>query len=363
MRAGEALPTEQDLCAGLGVSRTAVREALNRLATERLVSFRHSGAKHVLDYRRSAGLELLAALLVDGDGRIDPAVVRSVMEMRSALAPRRRPSRRRAARSRDTRVAARRFSTPCGAMPAISRPCRIMPATSGTVSSKPPATSPTASRTTPCAPATMPRSTCSPGCSPARRATSPSTPPCARRCARRDASTAESLARSLVRRGEESVRTALRALDCGEGDTQVSRNARTDSTTWSAENSPRTLGEALPIFLRHGSPRILLACVALAAAARLACRGLVARRPRTAGPDSRLLAAAGVVDPRLRPAHEAVPPLRARRRSSGPAQTPRPPPRSLELPHPVHPHALVPLLDPGADPSSASVSRPPCRSD
>ena len=50
----------------------------------------------------------------------------------------------------------------------------------------------------------------------------------------------------------------------------MSQNARTDSTTWSAENSPRTLGEALPIFLRHGSPRLLLACVALAAAARLA---------------------------------------------------------------------------------------------
>ena len=87
MPPGHALPSEQELAVQLGVSRTAVREALNRLATARLVSNRHSSSKHVLDYRQSAGLELLAALLVRPDGQVDPAVVASVMEMRSALAP------------------------------------------------------------------------------------------------------------------------------------------------------------------------------------------------------------------------------------------------------------------------------------
>lgn len=87
MRAGEALPAEQELADTLGVSRPAVREALNRLAAARLVSMRHSGGKRVLDYRRTAGLELLPALLVTRDDRIDPDVVRSVMEMRSAVGP------------------------------------------------------------------------------------------------------------------------------------------------------------------------------------------------------------------------------------------------------------------------------------
>jgi DNA-binding FadR family transcriptional regulator len=87
MPAGEALPAEQELAAGLGVSRTAVREALNRLAAARLVSIRHSGAKHVLDYRASAGLEILPLLLLASDGHVNADVVRAVVEMRSALAP------------------------------------------------------------------------------------------------------------------------------------------------------------------------------------------------------------------------------------------------------------------------------------
>jgi DNA-binding FadR family transcriptional regulator len=84
---GQSLPSELELAEGLGVSRPAVREALNRLAAERLLSIPHGASKQVLDYRRSAGLELLPALLVGTDGSIDPEVVRGVVEMRSALAP------------------------------------------------------------------------------------------------------------------------------------------------------------------------------------------------------------------------------------------------------------------------------------
>jgi GntR family transcriptional regulator, transcriptional repressor for pyruvate dehydrogenase complex len=87
MSPGDALPAEQDLASHLGVSRTVVREALSRLATARLVSMRHSGSKHVLDYRQSAGLELLSTLLIGPTGAVDPHIVASVMEMRSALAP------------------------------------------------------------------------------------------------------------------------------------------------------------------------------------------------------------------------------------------------------------------------------------
>jgi GntR family transcriptional regulator, transcriptional repressor for pyruvate dehydrogenase complex len=87
MRAGESLPAERALCEALGVNRGAVREALKRLAQARLVAVQHGGASRVLDYRASAGLELLPDLLVDEAGGFDPAVVRSVVEMRSALAP------------------------------------------------------------------------------------------------------------------------------------------------------------------------------------------------------------------------------------------------------------------------------------
>lgn len=87
MRAGEPLPAERALCEALGVNRGAVREALKRLSQARLVAVQHGGASRVLDYRASAGLELLPDLLVDESGGFDPAVVRSVVEMRSALAP------------------------------------------------------------------------------------------------------------------------------------------------------------------------------------------------------------------------------------------------------------------------------------
>ena len=104
MQPGEALPAEQELAERLGVSRPAVREALNRLAAARLVSMRHSGGKRVLDFRRTAGLELLPALLVSPDGTIDPEVVRSIMEMRSAVGP---DVARLAARRRERSLAAK----------------------------------------------------------------------------------------------------------------------------------------------------------------------------------------------------------------------------------------------------------------
>lgn len=87
LTAGEALPAERALCEALDVNRGAVREALKRLAQARLVSVQHGGASRVLDYRSSAGLELLPDLLLDQAGGFDPIVVRSIVEMRSALAP------------------------------------------------------------------------------------------------------------------------------------------------------------------------------------------------------------------------------------------------------------------------------------
>ena len=84
---GQALPPERQLCLELGVSRTAVREALARLAQLRLIQIRHGGETRVLDFRTTAGLDLLPALLGRAGRRIDPEVARSGFEMRAAIAP------------------------------------------------------------------------------------------------------------------------------------------------------------------------------------------------------------------------------------------------------------------------------------
>lgn len=78
---GTTLPSERQLAEALGVSRPAVREALQRLAAAGLVSVRQGDATTVLDYRRGAGLEVLPRLLVR-DGALDPAVARSILETR-----------------------------------------------------------------------------------------------------------------------------------------------------------------------------------------------------------------------------------------------------------------------------------------
>jgi GntR family transcriptional regulator, transcriptional repressor for pyruvate dehydrogenase complex len=83
---GESLPSERRLAEVLGVSRPAVREALQRMAQTRLLEVRHGGATTVRDFRRYAGLDLLPALLVRG-GSVDVAVVRSVVEARLLIGP------------------------------------------------------------------------------------------------------------------------------------------------------------------------------------------------------------------------------------------------------------------------------------
>ena len=78
---GEALPSERRLAEVLGVSRPAVREALKRLTAVGLVEIRQGDATTVRDFRRHAGLDLLPRLLFRA-GRLDVAVVRSILETR-----------------------------------------------------------------------------------------------------------------------------------------------------------------------------------------------------------------------------------------------------------------------------------------
>jgi DNA-binding FadR family transcriptional regulator len=84
---GRDLPSERVLADMLKVSRPAVREALRRLEQARLVAIRQGEATRVRRFREEAGMDLLAELLVSPEGQIDTVVARSIMEMRSVLAP------------------------------------------------------------------------------------------------------------------------------------------------------------------------------------------------------------------------------------------------------------------------------------
>src|SRR5689334_25312022 len=68
---GDALPSERRLAELLGVSRPAVREALQRMSATGLVEVRHGGATIVRDLQRHAGLDPLPRPLVR-DGELDP---------------------------------------------------------------------------------------------------------------------------------------------------------------------------------------------------------------------------------------------------------------------------------------------------
>jgi len=64
-----------------------VREAIKRLEQAGLVDVHHGGGTTVTDWRRRAGLDLIPTLIVTADGTVDPAVVRSIMELRAAVGP------------------------------------------------------------------------------------------------------------------------------------------------------------------------------------------------------------------------------------------------------------------------------------
>ncbi|RZI84416.1 MAG: FadR family transcriptional regulator, partial [Microbacterium sp.] len=83
---GDSLPSERRLAELLGVSRPAVREALQRMSATRLVEVKHGGTTTVRDFQRYAGLDLLPRMLVR-DGELDPTVARSIIEARFAIAP------------------------------------------------------------------------------------------------------------------------------------------------------------------------------------------------------------------------------------------------------------------------------------
>ena len=82
---GDRIPSERALSEELGINRHAVREALKRLPTASLVRITRGGATRVLDWRQSAGLDLLLDLMQQGDTPPAEAAVGSVLEMRASV--------------------------------------------------------------------------------------------------------------------------------------------------------------------------------------------------------------------------------------------------------------------------------------
>jgi DNA-binding FadR family transcriptional regulator len=82
---GDGLPSERTLSEAFEVNRHAVREAIKRLQQAGLVQVAQGGATRVLDWRRSAGLDLLTSLARAARGPEQQALLRDIVEMRAVV--------------------------------------------------------------------------------------------------------------------------------------------------------------------------------------------------------------------------------------------------------------------------------------
>jgi DNA-binding FadR family transcriptional regulator len=83
---GSALPPERTLAEVFGVNRHVVREALKRLEQMGLVAISRAGGTEVADFKRRAGLEVLAMMAEHAHGgeQVDRYLL-SVLEMRALI--------------------------------------------------------------------------------------------------------------------------------------------------------------------------------------------------------------------------------------------------------------------------------------
>jgi GntR family transcriptional repressor for pyruvate dehydrogenase complex len=84
--AGSAIPSERELSEALQVNRHVVREAIKRLEQIGLVRVTQGGRTTVLDYRRTAGLDLLALVAehVEPADELAPLLA-AALEMRAGI--------------------------------------------------------------------------------------------------------------------------------------------------------------------------------------------------------------------------------------------------------------------------------------
>jgi GntR family transcriptional regulator, transcriptional repressor for pyruvate dehydrogenase complex len=82
---GQRLPAERELALLMGVSRPVVHEGLMHLAHKGLVAMKSRNGTVVSDYRQVGSLSLLNSLLHYQQGRIEPRLLASLIEMRLSL--------------------------------------------------------------------------------------------------------------------------------------------------------------------------------------------------------------------------------------------------------------------------------------
>lgn len=87
LAAGTTLPPERSIAEDFGINRGAIREALKKLESARLIETRQGGKTRVLNYRDTAGLDVIGELIFDSTGNADPEVVQSLIELRVAIQP------------------------------------------------------------------------------------------------------------------------------------------------------------------------------------------------------------------------------------------------------------------------------------
>jgi DNA-binding FadR family transcriptional regulator len=79
---GQKLPSERELALQLGVSRPVVHEGLVVLAAKGLVTMLPRVGTVVNDFRREGSLALLTSLVQYQQGRIEPELLKSLLQMR-----------------------------------------------------------------------------------------------------------------------------------------------------------------------------------------------------------------------------------------------------------------------------------------
>lgn len=82
---GERLPSERELALRLGVSRPVVHDGLMDLVSKGLVSMKPRVGTVVSDYRKEGSLAILTSLVNYHNGRLDPRLFESLVEMRMLI--------------------------------------------------------------------------------------------------------------------------------------------------------------------------------------------------------------------------------------------------------------------------------------
>jgi len=87
IKIGQKLPSERELALQLRVSRPVVHEGLVELASRGLVSIKPRFGAMVNDYRKEGALTLLSSLVQYQKGKLEPALLDSLLQMRMLLEP------------------------------------------------------------------------------------------------------------------------------------------------------------------------------------------------------------------------------------------------------------------------------------